>query len=535
VPAAPPAPEPSSLIGKVIDGKYALDSLLGRGGMGAVYRGHHVAMGRKVAVKVIHPQLATDQIAARRFVREARGTFAVDSDHAVKVYDFAESDQPPGLLYMVMEHLDGRTVAEELKVDGAMSVSRALRVARQVASALEAAHRVGIIHRDIKPENVMLIRVGDDPDFAKVLDFGLAKLIEGTPDPALSAASLTQHGMVFGTPDYMSPEQATGKKLDLRTDVYALGASLFEMLTGRPLFHGASPMAVLVQHVREAPPHLVDFAPQLAHLDAVDRLVQRCIAKSPDDRPATARDLIAAIDRVVDGLPSAPVATPGSETMSMPALPRVPRTGGQSLWVERLDETGSTTTAPDRIVSGLADKLEPAPAGTSQPVRRRRLWLVAVGGLAFGAGGAGIWMATRGSTAASRSASITDDAASIDAAATVAASVDAKAPSDAAAAVAVAPPDGRTPADARPRVAVDRDAVERLVKTAYEARAAGNRLKQMGAAGEALDLDRRDVQANFLLGDALVLEGDIANGCAHLRRAKSLRAARKRMEEAGCK
>src|SRR5688572_29548981 len=226
--------------------------------MGAVFRGTQVPIERRVAIKIIHPELAGDPAVARRFAREARGTFRVESEHAIRVLDFAASADPlPGLLYMVMELLDGRTVAQELDVDGALAPRRALHVARQTALALAAAHRVDLVHRDIKPDNIMLIRHGDDPDFAKVLDFGLAKLIEDAPgDAALSAVALTKHGMVFGTPDYMSPEQATGKALDARSDVYALGATLFEMLTARPPFLGATAMAVLVQHVKAPPPSL---------------------------------------------------------------------------------------------------------------------------------------------------------------------------------------------------------------------------------------------------------------------------------------
>jgi serine/threonine protein kinase len=196
------------LLGQVLDGKYRLRERLGAGGMGAVYRADQLAMDREVAVKVIQPSLARQPDVVRRLLREAKGTFAVDSPHAVRVIDCAVTGD--GMPYVVLEYLAGRTAAQELDVDGPLALPRALHVMAQVAEALAAAHRVGLVHRDLKPENVMLLHVGDDPDFAKVLDFGLVKLMDDAPLRALSHARLTQAGVVFGTPAYMSPEQAIG-------------------------------------------------------------------------------------------------------------------------------------------------------------------------------------------------------------------------------------------------------------------------------------------------------------------------------------
>ncbi|MGE0402078.1 MAG: serine/threonine-protein kinase, partial [Kofleriaceae bacterium] len=196
----------AGLVGVVLDGRYRLDALLGEGGMGSVFRAQHLAMDRRVAVKLLKPHLTQDGNAAQRFLREARATLKVDSPHAVKVLDFGIT--PHGDYYMALEYLDGRTVQRELEVDGPFAPARVLHIARQALNALGAAHRIGLVHRDIKPDNILLLKVGDDPDYAKLLDFGVAKLMEGTAVSSQSALQLTQAGMVFGTPEFMSPEQA---------------------------------------------------------------------------------------------------------------------------------------------------------------------------------------------------------------------------------------------------------------------------------------------------------------------------------------
>jgi serine/threonine-protein kinase len=559
----------ASLIGQILDGKYRLDSLIGKGGMGAVFRGHHVAMDRRVAIKIIHPELSQDPAVGRRFVREAKGTFAVDSDHAIRVLDFAASTTPiDGLLYMVMEYLDGRTIARELEVDGALAPRRALHVARQTAEALAAAHRVGLVHRDIKPENIMLIRVGDDPDYAKVLDFGLAKLIQGAPgDAALSAAALTQAGMVFGTPDYMSPEQATAKPLDQRSDLYALGASLFEMLVARRPFLGETPMQVLVQHVKAPPPHLADVAPRLAPLRELDALVQRCLAKAPAARPGSALELITELDRVAATLPAtdAPARAPAAvqATVQLPAYgtPDLDSTG-RSGWVAQLTPDGEAPVEPpaphltpgaawelprSQPVSGIADGLEPeVPPGTSRPVRVRR-WPIAAGlAVALAIAGAVGWIASRRGAAASGSGSVTGSGSTRDP--EVAATVE---PVDAApaAVVAVVPADAASAgtndaagfaavadrSGAAERAERRREEIAEHLAAAEKAHRAGRPLLQQAEADAVLELDRRHPRANFLFGDALIQAKDLTNGCAYLKRARGVAAARARMAEAGCK
>ncbi|MCE9579506.1 MAG: serine/threonine protein kinase, partial [Deltaproteobacteria bacterium] len=323
------APEPTRMVGQVLDGRYRLDALLGQGGMGAVFRAYHLAMERRVAVKVLRPHLVGDDTAARRFAREARGTFKVDSAHAVKVIDFAVADD--GTLYMVMEYLDGRTVGAELEVDGPLGLRRGVHVAKQICDALAAAHRIGLVHRDIKPDNVLLQIRGSDSDFAKVLDFGLARIADDAASGPFSKLALTQGDMVFGTPDYMSPEQAKGQPLDGRSDLYAVGTTLFEMITGRCPFVEPSAILLLARHVQTPAPHLWDIVPELAAQPGaaeIDAVIQRSLAKSRDQRPATAEAMIAELDQAaaaLDGRPRSRPSRSAASTMDLdPPAPRAP-------------------------------------------------------------------------------------------------------------------------------------------------------------------------------------------------------------------
>lgn len=304
--------EPSSRVGTVLDGRYRIERLLGQGGMGLVYRAHHLAMDRPVAVKVLRGNLASDPVAARRFALEAKTTTKVDSPNAVKVFDFGITSD--GEYFMVMEYLDGRTAQRELDVDGPMELRRALHVIRQALAGLAAAHAVGVIHRDVKPENLLLMRQGSDPDACKVLDFGVAKLMVQAAD---AGTALTREGMVFGTPEFMSPEQACGQPLDGRSDLYSLAATLYTLLTGEPLFRGSSAVEILSKHVTTPPPRLVQ-RPGLEHLHALDQVLQRALAKKPDDRFRDAAELERALALLAPA--SEPQSLAGSPTVSTPAL-----------------------------------------------------------------------------------------------------------------------------------------------------------------------------------------------------------------------
>ncbi len=309
------------LLGMVIDGRYRIDSKLGEGGMGAVFRGTQTAVGREVAIKVLAKGVATDVNAVKRFMQEAKAACALSHPNTITTHDFGQTED--GLLYLVMELVKGDTLAALLKREGVMRPSRAVRIAGQILHALSEAHGLGIIHRDLKPDNVLVAPRAGNPDFLKVLDFGLAKLTEGNP----GNTGLTQTGQVFGTPGYMSPEQARGEVCDLRADLYAVGVMLYEMLGGRRPFDGDSPLSVLVKHIQEPPPDFTALDPPVQVADPLREVVFRTLAKPRESRYESASEMNEALVSALDASGIArtsftgPVApAPPSASASSPSL-----------------------------------------------------------------------------------------------------------------------------------------------------------------------------------------------------------------------
>jgi serine/threonine protein kinase len=285
----------ASLVGSVI-GNYRLVELIGRGGMGTVYRGQHEELRRFVALKILRPKYSGNEEALQRFFNEARATSAIDHPGIVKIFDFGRTAD--GLAFIAMELLRGESLSHRIEVKP-LSEQRALGIIRQLASALAAAHAIGIVHRDLKPDNIFLCI---DPDMAdgeriKLLDFGIAKL--ALPDETTPAPALTQTGTLMGTPSYMSPEQCRGVKVDLRSDIYALGCILFELISGRLVFLGEGAGDLIVAHISEPPPLLMTVVPGTT--PAVADITARLLAKLPAQRPPTCNALIEAIDRVIAG------------------------------------------------------------------------------------------------------------------------------------------------------------------------------------------------------------------------------------------
>jgi serine/threonine-protein kinase len=276
------------LLGKTIAGKYRIEQLIRRGGMGAVYRGKHVMMDKTVAIKVLRPSLSADDDVVARFSREAKAASRISHPHAVSVTDFGEAEN--GLVFLVMEYLDGRTLKDIIKTEGPLPLPRVVEIIKQVAGALDAAHAEDVVHRDLKSENIMLLR-RDGGDSAKVLDFGIAKILQpaGGRD-----AGITSPNLVIGTPHYMSPEQCSeSSTIDGRSDVYSLGIIVFEMLTGRVPFLGESSTSIMMKHVQDPPPSLLAVRPDLP--SGVEDVVTRALAKQPDDRFPTTGDLAEAL------------------------------------------------------------------------------------------------------------------------------------------------------------------------------------------------------------------------------------------------
>jgi serine/threonine-protein kinase len=257
-------------------GNYRILSKLGTGGMGAVYLAEHPQIGKRVALKVIHRELASNREVVMRFFQEARSVNQIGSPHIVEIHDFGQT--PEGDNFYIMEYLEGSTLASQLAKHTALDVMRALRIGAQIASALDDAHAAGIIHRDLKPDNIMLITRLGNPDFVKVLDFGLAKVFA-----AGASAIKTAAGVLLGTPQYMSPEACESKvAVDNRTDIYALGVLLFQMTTGVLPFDGESMGEVLVKQVTALPPAPRGLNPNIP--PSVEQILLRCLAKPVANR-----------------------------------------------------------------------------------------------------------------------------------------------------------------------------------------------------------------------------------------------------------
>lgn len=287
--------EQDPLLGMVLGGRYQIISLLGFGGMGRVYRAQSVAGNETVAVKVLYGDLAADEKMVARFEREARAISRLSSPHIVSIVDFGTTSE--GLLYLVMELLAGRPLHEAIAKEGPFDIPRALHICRQVALALSHAHERGLIHRDLKPANVILSEKNGDKDFATILDFGLARMTQAE-DPR-DSEMLTSMGVIRGTPEFMSPEQARGLELDHRSDLYALGVLLFLMLTQRfPFPRPKSRLDVLTMHVMTPPYPLAKF---IKAPEDLEQLVARLLAKETKDRFQSGQELITAIDRFLAG------------------------------------------------------------------------------------------------------------------------------------------------------------------------------------------------------------------------------------------
>ena len=270
------------LIGTVLDGRFLVQSRLGAGGMGAVYRALQASTRREVALKVILGKL-TDE-GAKRFMREAHTTSALCNVHTVTIFDFGRA--PDGTLYLAMELLEGQPLDEVLEQEGALPWARAVYLLAQVAESLAEAHGKGIIHRDLKPANIFLACMGEDPDFVKVLDFGIAKL-QGQG----ITTELTGAGMILGTPAYMSPEQARGEVLGPGSDIYSLGVVLYEMLAGRPPFESDTPVGLLIKHIQDPVPRLDELRPSLRKHTGLLALLSGMLEKKAEERIGMAAEL----------------------------------------------------------------------------------------------------------------------------------------------------------------------------------------------------------------------------------------------------
>lgn len=281
---------------KILGGQFHITKKIGTGGMGSVYQALQVDMNRLVAIKILHPKLAGRRDLASRFRREARAMSQLNHPNTVKVFMYGQLEEGgvgSGSLYIVMEYLEGRNLNRAVKREGPFALDRAATILIQVCGALQEAHSKGIVHRDLKPENIFLSRQGELTDYPKVLDFGLAKVTERQMRPG--SIQLTQEGMVFGTPEFMSPEQAQGKTLDSRSDIYSLAVILYEALTGKLPFEAKTPMEYIQKHVVEPPISINQRVEGLAFPPGLWPALERALAKSRDARFQSAMEFAAAL------------------------------------------------------------------------------------------------------------------------------------------------------------------------------------------------------------------------------------------------
>jgi serine/threonine protein kinase len=280
-------PSRDALLGIVIDGRYEVLSVIGEGGMGTVYEVRHAALGKRFALKALRKELAQDSEIAARFIQEARTAAAVSHPGLVEITDFGRLES--GQVYFVMELLEGQALAALLRTGGPMPAARGLAIVRQLVHALKAAHDASIVHRDLKPDNIHVGRGDGQADVVKIVDFGLAKVI--------GSSKLTRAGMVFGTPHYMSPEQAAGEVVDHRADIYALGIVMYEMFTGKVPFESDSYMGVLTKHMYMVPAPPSELSPQMRSLGALEDVILRCLQKRPEARFENLAVLLDELDR----------------------------------------------------------------------------------------------------------------------------------------------------------------------------------------------------------------------------------------------
>ena len=304
--------------------RYRLEVAVGRGGMGIVYRARDLQLDRAVAIKLVADEGSSE--VRERFLTEARRTAGVRHPSIVEVFDVGEDD---GDAFLVMELLEGETVSERLARDGHIPPADAVAIASEVCDALTAAHDAGLVHRDLKPANVFLVRAPDGGKAVRVklLDFGIAKRIDG-------ATARTDPNVIVGTFQYMSPEQIRGGRIDGRSDLYALGMTLYCMLTGKPAFTGDNVASLVHQHLDVAPTSLRELVPSRAIPSWLDALVLRLLAKDPEARPASARDAKSALACAPEGVPTAPA--PRESALSAPVRPASSREG-----MRMLDDDGS--------------------------------------------------------------------------------------------------------------------------------------------------------------------------------------------------
>lgn len=387
------ADSPPQLVGQLISGRYRVLDTIGTGGMGQVYLAEHVAIQKRVALKVLHPEYSSKHEIVERFRQEAISASRIKHPNVLEIFDYGELEN--GCSFIVMELLEGRDLGHALEQDGPLSPPAAVEVLLQICRALEAAHTSGVVHRDLKPDNVFLQKQEDGAALVKIVDFGIASLRSqeqaAEREQAAPKRRLTKTGMIFGTPEYMAPEQAQGRPVDRRSDVYAAGVILFETLTGAVPFTGETFLEVLNKHVMFPVPRLADVNSDVSVSEALEAAVQQALAKDPAMRFGSMREFAEALLHTPEAaslqhagpLLSAGRAEPGGTARAMTQVRGTPLTAtssvtagkGRSAWIAlgvvgvAAAGAGVWLLQSGALLGGPVPEVEPsAPASSVEPV-----------------------------------------------------------------------------------------------------------------------------------------------------------------------
>ncbi|MDE3054393.1 MAG: protein kinase, partial [Gemmatimonadota bacterium] len=360
----------NDLVGSIIADRYHVLRKLGEGGMGQVYLAEHVKMGRKSAVKVMNPGMVHDADAISRFNREASNASRINHPNVAAVYDFGETGE--GLIYLAMEFVEGPPLTKLIEQQGALPPLRAADIARQAADALAVAHDMGIVHRDLKPDNIMIAKNRDGTDLVKVVDFGIAKAADN------EAQKVTKTGLVVGTPEYMSPEQLAGDKLDGRSDIYSLGLVAFNMLTGKLPFPSDSAQEAMIMRLTDKPKPLAEMKPDVAWTPEVQAVMDRALERDASLRYQTAAQFGRDLMRAVEAMPQSVAAAAGTQVIGAPSVAAA---------------GGATAAIPATRVASAAEAVaKQAPAQTPAGKSKTPLIAAIVTVVVLGGGTTAVWM-----------------------------------------------------------------------------------------------------------------------------------------------
>ena len=368
----------SDLMGTVVADRYHIIKKLGEGGMGTVYLAEHVKMGRKSALKVMNPGTNQDADAIARFNREASNASRLNHPNICAIYDFGET--PDGLIYLAMEFIEGQSLTSLIEKNGALPPARAASIIHQSADALQVAHDAGIVHRDLKPDNIMIAKNRDGSDLAKVVDFGIAKAHSS------DAQKVTKTGLVVGTPEYMSPEQLSGDKLDGRSDIYSLGLVAFNCLTGKLPFAGESAQEAMIARLIEQPKTLAEMKPDVAWPAEVQAVMDKALVRDATERYQSAAQFGRELWAACESMPVTQAAEAGTQVISAPpAGGTVPSTR-----VAGPADKGKTVAAP-------AAKAAAVPEAAPVAVKKSNMGMIAAAVIGVAVlGGGGYFIVSKG-------------------------------------------------------------------------------------------------------------------------------------------